>query len=73
MQSSVSPKVAAAIVVVIVLIVGLVAYRYLFPNTSASPNSPAAMQEYNDIHAKSVIHQNQQGGNGHGMYGHTKS
>lgn len=72
MQSSVSPKVAVAIVVVVLLVVGFVAYRTLFPNTTSSPNSPSAMKEYNDIHANSAIHQNQQGGNGHGMYGHAR-
>ena len=73
MQASVSPKVAAAIVVVVLLVIGFVAYKTLFPNVSVSPNSPAAMKEYNDIHANSAIHKIQQESNGHGAYGHAKN
>ncbi|HZT42868.1 MAG TPA: hypothetical protein VFA07_11940 [Chthonomonadaceae bacterium] len=73
MNSSVSPKVAITIVIVVLLVIGFVAYKTLFPNATASPNSPAAMKEYNDIHANSAIHQLQQEGNGRGAYGHAKN
>jgi hypothetical protein len=80
MKNTVSPGVAIGIIVVVVLVLGFVAYRTLFPNTNASPDSAEAKKQYEEIHARSAIHQQMGGGGGgaspseiqgaRGAYGH---
>ena len=73
MKSNVDPKVAIAAVVLLVVVIGVVAYKMMFPNTTNSPNSPAAMKEYNDIHANSEINKRMQAEHtGRGAYSHPR-
>ena len=78
MKREVSPLIVIGIVAVIVLVVGFVAYKSLFSNPGASPNSDAARKQYEEVHAKSAIHQNMSGSaiqsqiqGSRGAYGHT--
>ncbi len=67
MKNSVSPAVAIGLIAVVVVVVGFLAVKFLFPNPNASPDSEAAKKQYEETHANSVITQHMQRGNAAGV------
>ena len=65
MKQSIPPGAVIAAIVVVVLIIGFVAYRNLFPNPNVSPDSAVAKQQYDAARSNSAIlkrMQNESGG-----------
>ena len=64
MKQSVSPGIVAVIVAVVLLVVGVFAYRIFFKNPYDSPLTRENMKEFNDAQQRSAIRQHMNSGGG---------
>jgi hypothetical protein len=68
-KQNVSPGIFAAIIVVVLAVIGVVAYRTFFGNPYATPlQGDANMKAFQEMQARSAIHQHMNEGGGRGAH-----